>query len=337
MQHSHSTLTFKPLILFPPILYLLLLHPHHRLMLLAVSFYLLLSLPLPNSLRVFQWNAGGLRARSTKRLHFISSHSVDLIYIQDSNLNLSSSFQIPGFSALRSDPTHSRSGIFSTDVADASGGVIIFVKQSLFSSELSTSSLSSLGPYSDYVKVNISPNDSCSLLFLNAYAPLFVLLRRIAEPISFLFPFFPPCRSGRGGIFRASASASTEKDPFHRFRFQLPLPLPHPCKQPTGPHEASNSPGDIVERLISHLKGTCRNLTTDNWYTSYTLAMSLLQDKITLVGTLKKNKREIPAEFLPNKQKPISSSMFGFQKHATLVSFTPKKNKSVVFAFHYAP
>ena len=50
-------------------------------------------------------------------------------------------------------------------------------------------------------------------------------------------------------------------------------------KQPTGPHEASNSPGDIVERLISHLKGTCRNLATDNWYTSYTLAMSLLQDK----------------------------------------------------------
>ena len=101
-------------------------------------------------------------------------------------------------------------------------------------------------------------------------------------------------------------------------------------KQPTGPHEVSNSPADIVERLISHLKGTCRNLTTDNWYTSYTLAMSLLQGKITLVGTLKKNKREIPAEFLPNKQKPISSSMCGFQKHATLVSFTPKKNKSVV-------
>ena len=102
---------------------------------------------------------------------------------------------------------------FATDVPDASGGVIIFVKQSLFSSELSTSSLSSLGPYSDYVEVNISPNDSSSLLFLNAYALLFVLLRRIAEPISFLFPFLPLC--GSGGIFRASASASTEKDRFH--------------------------------------------------------------------------------------------------------------------------
>ena len=171
MQHLHPTLIFKPLILFPPTLYLLPLHPHHRLMLLAVSLYLLLSLPLPNSLRVFQWNAGGLQTRSTKLLHFISSHPVDLIYIQESNLNLSSSSQIPGFSALQSDCSHYRSGIFSTDVADASGGVIIFVKQGLSFSELSTSSLSSLGPYSDYVVVNISLNNFSSLSFLYIYAP----------------------------------------------------------------------------------------------------------------------------------------------------------------------
>ena len=148
MQHSHPTLIFKPLILFPPTLYLLPLHPHHRLMLLAVSLYLLLSLPLPNSLRVLQWNAGGLQARSTKLIHFLSSHPVDLIYIQESNLNLSSSFQIPGFSAQRSHGTHSRSGIFSTNVTDASGGVIIFVRQGLSFSKLSTASLSSLDPYS---------------------------------------------------------------------------------------------------------------------------------------------------------------------------------------------
>ena len=38
-------------------------------------------------------------------------------------------------------------------------------------SELSTSSLSSLDPYSDYVGVNISLNNSSSLSFLNVYAP----------------------------------------------------------------------------------------------------------------------------------------------------------------------
>ena len=71
------------------------------------------SFPPPDSLRVLQWNAGGLRARSTELLHFLSSHPVDLICIQKSNLNSSSSFRILGLSILRSDLTHSRSGILS--------------------------------------------------------------------------------------------------------------------------------------------------------------------------------------------------------------------------------
>ena len=50
--------------------------------------------------------------------------------------------------------------------------------------------------------------------------PLFVLLRRIAEPISFLSPFFPPMWKRKRWIFRASVSASTEK-----------VPLPDPWLQ----------------------------------------------------------------------------------------------------------
>ena len=129
------------------------------------------SSPLPDSLRVLQWNAGGLRARGTELLHFLSSHPVDLICIQESNLNSSSFFRIPGFSALRSDCTHSRSGILSPDTTHASGGVVIFVRQGLSFFELSTSSLSSLDPYFDYVGINISFNNSSSLSFLNVYAP----------------------------------------------------------------------------------------------------------------------------------------------------------------------
>ena len=94
MQRLHPTLAFKPLILFPPTLYLLPLHAYHRLMLLAVSLYLLLSFPLPNSLRVLQWNSEGLQTRRTKLLHFILSYPVDLICIQESNFNLSFSFRI---------------------------------------------------------------------------------------------------------------------------------------------------------------------------------------------------------------------------------------------------
>ena len=141
--------------------------------------------PPPDSLRVLQWNAGGLCARSTELLHFLSSHPVDLICIQESNLNSSSSFRIPGFFALRSDCTHSRSGILSPDATHANVGVVIFVRQGLSFSELSTSSLSSLDPYSDYVGINISLNNSSSVSFLNVYAPLLAPPQWMAEPIPF--------------------------------------------------------------------------------------------------------------------------------------------------------
>ena len=49
--------------------------------------------------------------------------------------------------------------------------MVTFVRQGLSFSELSTSSLSSLDPDSDYVGVNISLNDSSSLSFLNVHAP----------------------------------------------------------------------------------------------------------------------------------------------------------------------
>ena len=157
-------------------------------MILLVSFYLLLPLLLPNYLRVLQWNAGGLRARSTKLLHFISSYPVDLICIQESNLNLSSSLRISGFSALRSDGTHPRSGIFCIVVTDASGGVIIFIKQGLSFSELSTSSLSSLDHYSDYEEVNIYLNNSSSLSFFNVHASPIP-----SSPKDSRTNFFSPC------------------------------------------------------------------------------------------------------------------------------------------------
>ena len=67
----------------------------------------------------------------------------------------------------------------------ASGGVIIFFRQGLSFSKLSTSSLFLLEPYSDYVGVNISLNNFSPLSFLNVYAPLFALLRRIAESTAF--------------------------------------------------------------------------------------------------------------------------------------------------------
>ena len=170
MQHSHPSLAYKSLILFPPTLYFLPLNPQHRFILLADSLHLLLFIP-PDSLRVLQWHAKGFRTMSTEFLHFLLSHSIDLICIQESNFNSSSTFRIDEFFALRSDCAHSRSGIFSPDATHASGGVVIFVRQGLSFSELSTSSLSSLDPYSNYVGINICINNPSLFSFLNVYAP----------------------------------------------------------------------------------------------------------------------------------------------------------------------
>ena len=69
MQHSCPILVSKPPIPQLPILYLLPLSPHHCPLLLAVLLCLLPPLP-PDSLRVLQWNAGGLQARSIELLYF---------------------------------------------------------------------------------------------------------------------------------------------------------------------------------------------------------------------------------------------------------------------------
>ncbi|CAF4863247.1 unnamed protein product [Pieris macdunnoughi] len=69
----------------------------------------------------------------------------------------------------------------------------------------------------------------------------------------------------------------------------------------------------------------------DNWFTSVPLAKSLLDEHtLTMVGTLRKNKPEIPKCFLPEKKRETTSSIFGFQKDMTLCSYVPKPRKAVL-------
>lgn len=100
----------------------------------------------------------------------------------------------------------------------------------------------------------------------------------------------------------------------------------------------AKSAADYVTKLADSIKGSGRNITFDNWFTSVPLADLLLKDyKLTCIGTLRKNKREIPPSFLPNKNKKPLSSQFAFDREKTLVSFTPKTNKSVILlsTMHY--
>ena len=94
--------------------------------------------------------------------------------------------------------------------------------------------------------------------------------------------------------------------------------------------KVSTTPYDLVIRLMKKFVKGGRNLTGDNWFTSVELVRELLRLKTTYVGTIRKNKRAIQPEFQASLQKKILSSLFGFDSQITLVSYVPKKKRSVL-------
>ena len=76
----------------------------------------------------------------------------------------------------------------------------------------------------------------------------------------------------------------------------------------------------VVKDMICHMHGTRRGVTTDNFFTSCEIANFLLTKDRKVVGTLRKDKTEIPALFLVGKQRAVHSSVFGFTNDLTLVS-----------------
>ena len=77
----------------------------------------------------------------------------------------------------------------------------------------------------------------------------------------------------------------------------------------------------VVKSLAETLYHAGHNITADNYFTDFALASELLLKKTTYVGTLRKNKSDILPEFQINKTRPIGSTLFGFDKDTTLVSF----------------
>lgn len=86
-----------------------------------------------------------------------------------------------------------------------------------------------------------------------------------------------------------------------------------------------------LKELSRPIHGTNRNITCDNWFTSVPAAKSLLLEpyKLTIVGTIRSNKREIPEEMKNARSRQVGTTMFGFDGHLTLASYKPKPSKMV--------
>ena len=85
----------------------------------------------------------------------------------------------------------------------------------------------------------------------------------------------------------------------------------------------------VVLDLVEDIEKSGRNITCDNFFTNLTLARKLLQTKLTLIGTMRKNKPELPMEFTVAKGQNVKSTVFGFQQDAMIASHCPKKNRVV--------
>lgn len=100
-------------------------------------------------------------------------------------------------------------------------------------------------------------------------------------------------------------------------------------KQP-GHIGIENSPTELVMRLSQPWLNSGRNITGDNFFTSSELTERLLNNRTTYVGTIRKNKRDIPNELFASRSRTVESSIFCFDNQLTLVSYVPKRNKSVI-------
>lgn len=83
--------------------------------------------------------------------------------------------------------------------------------------------------------------------------------------------------------------------------------------------------------LVEKIEKSGREIVCDNFFTSMELAEELKDKDLSLTGTMRKSRMELPKEFLPCKSRPVNSAMYAQYKFMTLTSIVPAKNKAVVF------
>ncbi|GFR57978.1 PiggyBac transposable element-derived protein 4 [Elysia marginata] len=77
--------------------------------------------------------------------------------------------------------------------------------------------------------------------------------------------------------------------------------------------------------------GSGRNLTVDNFFTDMALSTHLLANNMTLLETMRKNKRFLPNKFQSGEGLKKGDAIFGFpKKNHTIVAYKSNKKKHVV-------
>ncbi|XP_042569986.1 piggyBac transposable element-derived protein 3-like isoform X2 [Cyprinus carpio] len=103
--------------------------------------------------------------------------------------------------------------------------------------------------------------------------------------------------------------------------------LPYLGKDPSRPSGKRLSE-NVVMRLMEPFLDKGRNVTTDNFFTSLSLAHKLLSRKTTILGTVNKIPREIPQSTRHTDRNEFTTQVFSTTA-ATLTAYAPKRKKTI--------
>ncbi|XP_035768532.1 piggyBac transposable element-derived protein 4-like [Neolamprologus brichardi] len=98
--------------------------------------------------------------------------------------------------------------------------------------------------------------------------------------------------------------------------------------KPAGAQSEKNQGMRVVLDMIEGLQG--KTITCDNFFTSYDLGLQLLRRKLYVVGTVRRNKPELPPALVSKMNRARFSSKFAFTETHALVSYHPRKQKNVL-------
>ena len=89
-------------------------------------------------------------------------------------------------------------------------------------------------------------------------------------------------------------------------------------------------PEAVTVKLLKPYLQKGFNVTTDNWFTSSPLAENLMQNKTTIVGTVRANRHDIPPHAKSVRHREKKSSVYYASDNHTMLSYYDKGNKPVL-------
>ena len=89
---------------------------------------------------------------------------------------------------------------------------------------------------------------------------------------------------------------------------------------------------NVVLKLSERYFNSGRNIFMDRFFSSHSVAIKLLEKGLTMTGTIKQNRREVPSSFRCVKSRDTFSTkeLWDGENRIMLLSYVPKRNKNVL-------